>query len=138
VKYRNSLIQPEWKNELEKYITTVTQNNGHKMIAINAMPDHLHLLVGMRPNQSLSGLMELVKGDSSEWVNKKKLTLSKFYWQSGYGAFCYSKRQVPIIAEYLYDKQEHHRKIGFLEEYKKLLTEFEIQYDDKYIFSEPL
>jgi hypothetical protein len=82
--------------------------------------------------------MELVKGDSSEWINKRKLTRAKFYWQSGYGAFSYSKDQVPIIAQYVYDQQEHHKKISFLDEYKLLLNEFDIQYDDRYLFMEPI
>lgn len=138
VKYRQALIQINWKDELEKYITSIVQNKGHKTIAINSMPDHLHLLFGLRPHQSISSLMELVKGDSSEWINKKCLTSSKFNWQDGYGAFSYSKSQVPIIAEYVYNQQEHHRKIGFLEEYRKLLEEYEIAYDDRYLFKEPV
>ncbi|MDB5086830.1 MAG: tnpA [Mucilaginibacter sp.] len=56
VKYRQSLIQPEWKDQLQKYITGITQNYGHKMLAINNMPDHLHMFFGFRPNQSLSDL----------------------------------------------------------------------------------
>jgi putative transposase len=137
VKYRRSLIENEWKDRLEKYITAITQNNGHKMLAINSMPDHLHMLIGLRPMQSLSKLVQLIKGDSSEWINKMKLTKTKFYWQTGYGAFSYSKEHVPMVAEYVYTQQEHHRKIGFLEEYKALLNQLDIPFDEKFIFTEP-
>ncbi|MCX6165147.1 MAG: IS200/IS605 family transposase, partial [Ignavibacteriae bacterium] len=69
VQNRMSLIKPEWKIELYKYITGIVQNNGHKLIAINGMPDHLHVFIGMKPNQSLSDLMQDVKGDSSKWIH---------------------------------------------------------------------
>jgi putative transposase len=85
VQNRQSLIQKEWREELYKYITGIVQNNNHKVLQINGMPDHIHLFFGMRPSQSLSDLMKVVKGDSSEWINKKKFTKGKFSWQSGYG-----------------------------------------------------
>ena len=94
VKFRNALIQPIFKERLYQYIIAILQNNGHKMIAINGMPDHLHLFFGFRPTQSLSDLMRIVKGDSSEWINKEKLTPSIFRWQEGYGAFSYSRSQI--------------------------------------------
>jgi len=94
VKFRQSLIGAAWKEQLHKYITGIVQNHGHKMIAINSMPDHLHLFIGFRPNQSLSDLMRLVKGESSEWINKQQFTPSAFRWQEGYGAFSYSRSHV--------------------------------------------
>ena len=66
VKYRQATIKEEWEIRLQKYITGTVQNNGHKLLAINTMPDHLHLFVGLNPKQSISELMKLVKGDSSE------------------------------------------------------------------------
>jgi len=134
VKYRRSLIEPEWKETLHKYITGIVQNNGHKMIAINSMPDHLHFMFGFRPNQALSDLMMMVKGDSSEWLNEQKMCKSYFRWQEGFGAFSYSKSQIPIVANYIHNQEEHHRKKTFLEEYQELLDEFGIEYDPKYIF----
>lgn len=80
VKYRAALIKPEWEERLHKYITGIVQNNGHKMIAINSVTDHMHLLIGLNPKQSISELMRLVKGDSSEFVNKHKLSAVKFQW----------------------------------------------------------
>lgn len=134
VKYRQALISPTWKARLQRYITGIIQNNGHKMIAINSMPDHLHLFFGFRPNQSLSDLMRLVKGDSSEWINKEKFSSLMFRWQEGYGAFSYSRSQIGVVADYIANQEEHHRKRTFLEEYKHFLDQFEVDYDDKYIF----
>ena len=137
VKFRNALIQPIFKEKLYQYIIAILQNNGHKMIAINGMPDHLHLFFGFRPTQSLSDLMRIVKGDSSEWINKEKLTPSIFRWQEGYGAFSYSRSQIKTVAEYIANQEEHHRKKTFMEEYQQFLKHFEIEYDDKYIFKSP-
>ncbi|MBS1531774.1 MAG: IS200/IS605 family transposase [Bacteroidetes bacterium] len=134
VKYRSSVIQPNWKERLHQYITGIVQNQGHKMIAINSMPDHLHLFFGFRPNQSLSDLMRDVKGDSSEWINNQKFTPSTSRWQEGYGAFSYSRSQIKVVAEYIEHQEEHHRKRTFLEEYRKFLEQFEVEYDEQYIF----
>ena len=137
VKYRASLIQPAWKEHLHKYITGIVQNHGHKMIAINSMPDHLHLFIGFRPNQSLSDLMRLVKGESSEWINKQQLMPAVFRWQEGYGAFSYSRSHVQTVKDYVMNQEEHHRKRSFLEEYQQFLEQFEIEYDERYIFKLP-
>lgn len=78
--------------------------------------------------------MRIVKGDSSEWINKEKLTSSTFRWQEGYGAFSYSRSQIKAVAEYIENQEEHHRKRTFLEEYKLFLDQFEVEYDERYIF----
>ncbi|WP_259071085.1 IS200/IS605 family transposase [Mucilaginibacter sp. X4EP1] len=137
VKYRQSLIQPEWKDQLQKYITSIVQNHGHKMLAINTMPDHLHLFFGFRPNQSLSDLMRIVKSESSQWINDKQFTPAVFRWQEGYGAFSYSRSHVKTVTEYVLNQEEHHRKKTFLEEYRQFLEHFEIEYDERYIFKLP-
>jgi putative transposase len=134
VKFRDSLIDHSWKERLHKYITGIVQNNGHKMLSINSMPDHLHLLFGFRPNQSISDLMRLVKCDSSEWINKQKLTKNKFRWQDGYGAFSYARSQVKAVINYVENQESHHKKITFLQEYIVFLKRFEIDYDERYIF----
>jgi putative transposase len=134
VKFRNATILPSWNEKLHKYITGIVENNGHKMIRINSMPDHLHLFFGFRPSQSLSDLMRVVKGDSSEWVNKKRLTPTSFRWQEGYGAFSYAKSQVKVVGDYIENQQMHHRKKTFQEEYTEILKVFEIDYDERFIF----
>jgi putative transposase len=134
VKFRQYVIEPFWKERLNQYITGIVQNNGHKMISINSMPDHLHLFFGFRPNQSLSDLMKTVKGESSEWINKEKFNASTFRWQEGYGAFSYSRSQIKPVALYIENQEEHHRKKTFLEEYSQILKKFEVDFDERYIF----
>jgi putative transposase len=137
VKNRNGIIQREWKDELFKYITGTIQMHNHKLMAINGMPDHLHIFFGMRPMQSLSELMQDIKGSSSKWINEKKFIKAKFEWQEGFGAFSYSKSQAPKVIEYVRNQEAHHRKVTFLDEYKMFLKKFEIDYDDRYIFNVP-
>jgi putative transposase len=136
VKYRAAVIKPEWSERLHKYITGIVQNNGHKLLAINSMPDHLHLFIGLNPNQSISEIMRLVKGDSSEFINKQALTERKFHWQNGYGAFSNSRSQIDGVVKYVMNQQEHHSKKTFIEEYIELLKNYAVEYDEKYIFKD--
>lgn len=137
VRFRRNLIHKSWRDELYKYITGIVQNNNHKMLQIGGMPDHLHLFIGMRPSQSLSDLMRQVKGESSEWVNERGLVRHRFAWQEGYGAFSYATSEIPRVIRYIQNQEAHHAKKTFVEEYSKLLREFEIDYDDRYIFKPP-
>ncbi len=137
VQYRNALIQPDWKERLHQFITGIFQKNQHKMIQVNSMPDHIHILTGMRPHQSISSIIQNVKSESTKWINHQNLTRSKFAWQEGYGAFSYSKSHLSQVIRYIQQQEEHHRKKTFLQEYKAFLSAFEIEYDEKYIFKEP-
>ncbi len=136
VKYRRGIIQKSWKDELYKVMTGIIQSYNHKLLIINGMPDHVHILVGLRPNQSISDLMKEVKQHSSKWINEKKLTESKFEWQEGYGAFSYSKSQIGKVIKYIENQEIHHSKKTFLVEYKEMLEKFEIEYNQEYIFKE--
>ncbi len=136
VKFRNALIKPSWKDELYKYITGIVQNNKHKLLAINGMPDHIHILVGIRPSQSISDLMQDIKANSSKWINQKGLLKTRFEWQEGYGAFSYSKSQLKKVILYIENQEEHHKQKTFLEEYIEILKKFEVDFDTKYIFKD--
>ena len=133
-KYRAAVIQPEWEVELYKYITGIVQNNKHKMLCINGMPDHLHLLIGFHTTQSSADFMQDVKSGSSKWINDKKLILGKFNWQDGFGAFTYSKSHIDSVVKYVLCQPEHHKKQSFKDEYLLMLQKFEVDYDPKYIF----
>jgi len=136
VQNRMSLIQKSWQTQLYKYIITIIQKHGHKILSIGGMPDHIHILFGFRPTQALSNLIREVKRDSSEWINKEKLVIGKFSWQEGYGAFSYSKSHVTQVTKYIEQQEEHHKKKTFIDEYKKILKDFDLEYDEQYIFKE--
>lgn len=136
VKFRHGIIQSKWKEDLYKYITGIIQNNNHKLLAINGMPDHIHILIGLRPAQSISDLMKDVKQSSSKWINDNKLAEGHFEWQEGYGAFSYSKSQINQVINYIQNQEMHHKKKTFKEEYLDFLEKFEIDYDEKFVFKE--
>ncbi len=135
VQNRISLINERWQEQLYRYITAIIQKHGHKVLVIGGMSDHIHILFGFRPTQSLSNLMQELKRDSSEWINQNKFTLGRFSWQEGYGAFSYSKSQLPSVMNYIQTQQEHHSKQTFIEEYQKILNEWDIDYEKRYIFT---
>ena len=138
VKYRAAMLNAVWDERLRLYISAIVQNHDHKMLAINNMPDHLHFFVGLNPKQSISDMLRIVKSESSEWISKERLTKGKFNWQDGYGAFSHSVSQINQVVQYIHNQQEHHRKHTFLEEYIKMLTDFKIDYDERYIFKLPI
>jgi len=134
VSNRLCIINEKWEEELYKYITGIVQNQGHKLLAINGMPNHVHVFFGMRPSQSLSDLMQDIKGDSSKWINQKRLTREKFSWQEGYGAFSYSKTHVERVIRYIKNQKQRHEKISFTEEYLDMLRKFGVDFNEAYIF----
>jgi len=136
VKYRNTVILENWEIDLYKYITGIVQNKNHKMIAINGMPDHIHILVGLNTVQSIADLMRDVKANSSKWINENNITPEKFEWQTGYGAFSYSKSHVQRVVNYIKNQKQHHQKQTFLEKYKTYLEKFEIEYNKDFKFNE--
>ena len=136
VKFRDSQIKSEWRDELYKYITAIIQNKKHKLLAINGMPDHIHILIGMRPTQSLSDLVKDIKSNSSRWINEKGFTSSRFEWQDSFGAFSYSKSQIDSVVKYINNQEKHHQKKSFKSEYIDFLKAFEIDFDEKFIFKE--
>ena len=138
VKYRAAMIEKAWKEELQKYMTGIFQENKHKMLQINSMPDHIHIFIGMRPTQSISALMQNVKTESSKFVKEKKFCKSPFAWQDGYGAFSYSKSHVQNVISYIQNQEAHHKKETFLDEFRGFLKAFEIEYEEQYIFKEPI
>ena len=135
VQNRDSLISPAWRENLYQYITGIVQKNDHKMLAIGGMPDHIHLLMGMRPSQSLSDLMQDIKSGSSGWINKQRFVVGRFSWQEGYGAFSYSRTQVPQVIRYIANQEKHHAEQTFLDEYRHILKSLEIPFDERFIFT---
>jgi len=133
-KNRDALIQKIWKDELEKYITGIVQNFGHKMLAIKSMPDHIHIFIGYNVNQLIPTLVEQIKTSTNSWIKNNHFSRFKFDWQKGYGAFSYSRSQLDTVVNYILNQEAHHKKKSFREEYLQLLKDFDIQFKDEYLF----
>ena len=131
---RQSLIRSDFKEELQKYITGIVRKKGQKLIEINCMPDHTHMLVGLKPSISLSDLMRDVKSDSTEFIKRKEWIRGRFNWQEGFGAFSYSQSNLDSVIRYIRNQQKHHATKSFRNEYLTLLKKFDITYEQKYLF----
>lgn len=134
VKPRSALIDPAWKDRLHRYITGIVEAHGHKVLAINSSPDHLHMFFSLWPTQSLADLMRVVKGESSEWINKEGLTPAQFRWQEGYGAFSYARAQVHDVVHYIAHGDGNHHIKPYQDEYRDSLRKVEEPYGEQYMF----
>ena len=134
VRFREALVNESLREPLQKYLTGIATQHGHKMLAVYCMPDHTHVFVGLNPVQSISQLANALKANSSRWINSENFCRVRFQWQQGYGAFSYHKELIPVVARYIINQKEHHRQRSFRKEYLEFLKEFDIAFDDQYLF----
>lgn len=134
VKFRNGQINQEWKINLYKYICGIVRNKEQAIISINGMPDHIHILAKIIASQSISELAQLIKTNSSKWINEQGLTKSRFEWQKGFAAFSCSQSHAERLMKYIAEQEEHHSKKTYIEECKELLESFKVDFDERYLF----
>ena len=134
VRFREALIDDSFREKLHKYIVGIVKNQNQKLLCINSMPDHIHILLGVSPSMRVSDLVREIKSSSASYINENQLSRKKFYWQNGYGVFSYSMSHRKKIISYIENQQRHHQKIDFRDEYLKFLKSFNIRYERKYLF----
>lgn len=134
VKYRQNIIRKEWRDELHQYITGIINAEGAKSLAVGGWLDHVHIFFALPVTQRIADLIASVKANSSRWINEKGFVKEKFQWQSGYGAFSHSKSQRDSVIKYIMGQEAHHGKTTFKKEYLKMLHDFEVEYEEKYVF----
>ncbi len=133
-KYRKPRIDDKWREELYQYLGGIIRAEKGCLREIGGMPDHIHLLVGIRPTIAVADSIRIIKTNSSKWVNERGDQTAKFQWQTGYAAFSVSVSQREIVRRYIQNQQEHHRKLSFQDEFIGLLDRHKIEYDPKYVF----
>lgn len=138
VKYRQALINKQWQSKLLRVLGNLVNETGCKTIIVNGVEDHVHCFVGLKPVVAVSELMKTVKAKSSKYINDNSLTSQRFEWQEGYGVFSYSQSQVDKVYSYIQNQEAHHKEHTFREEYIEFLKKFKIEYDEQYIFHEPI
>lgn len=107
---------------------------GHKPIIVNGVADHVHLFIGLKPSISISNLVRDVKRSSSLFINEQKWLRTNFRWQEGYGVFSYSKSHIENVYHYIKNQENHHMKKTFEKEYLNFLKEYDIEFDEKFLF----
>ena len=136
MKFRAALLDAAWRPRLFEYIAGIVEHPDHK--SINGVEDHVHLALGLRPSQAISELVGTIKRASSRWINDARLVRpGQFAWQEGYGAFSYSRSQLPDLIRYIENQETHHAKEDFQTEYRRILDRFEVPYDERFLFQPP-
>lgn len=131
-KERRSFIHADIENKLYAYISGIIKNLGGNIIAINGMPDHIHIIVKSPKNTSDVEFIKQIKGGSSKWMNDN--SPKPFQWQSGYAWFSISTKDLPAAIEYVAKQKEHHQKVSFKDELRKFLNSYNIEYDEEYLW----
>jgi putative transposase len=131
---RYNLITNRIKIPVYKYITGIIKNKNQKLMIINGMPDHIHIFLGFLPDIALSDLVRDIKSNTAKYINDQKMVLGKFSWQRGFGAFTYSKSQVPDVINYIQNQENHHKRKSFKDEYLDILKKFGIEHRGEYLF----
>ena len=134
VKGRENLISKRWQEDLHKYIAGIVRNKEQKSIIVGGMPDHIHAFIGLRPSMAILGIVRDIKNNSSNFINERGFVKGKFSWQEGYGVFSYSHSQIGNVYNYILNQENHHHIKTFKEEYLEFLKEFEIEFNEKYLF----
>lgn len=134
VKGRENLLKDSFRQDLFKYIGGILKTIKQYPLAVNGYKDHVHAFFELNPTNSVSELARIIKTNSSKWINEQKFLNHKFNWQSGYGAFSYSRSQRDYVIKYIMKQEEHHKKKSFKEEYLDFLKAFEIKYNSEYLF----
>ena len=134
VKGRNNFLSDKLRPELFRYITGIINQKKHYSLAVNGYKDHVHIFFEYNPSFSVSDLIRDIKSGSSKWINDQKIIVGKFSWQEGYGGFSYSKSQRNSVINYIMNQEQHHKNKTFKEEYLQLLKDFDIEFQNEYVF----
>jgi putative transposase len=131
---REPLLKSAWRERLFAYMGGIARENKIKAVSIGGVMDHVHMLLLIPASIPAAKAVQLVKGGSSKWLHENIITLKNFAWQEGYGAFSISALQVSEVVAYIAGQEEHHRIKSFQEEYLSFLKEYNIEYDERYIW----
>ena len=134
-KNRKPLLSAAVQNDLFAYMVGILDSLDCVTLAVNGTEDHVHVLIVMSKTISLSKMLEEMKGGSSRWLNGRAATKTHFAWQAGYGAFSVSESQIPKVAAYITEQEEHHRKRSFQDELILLLKNHKIEFDERYLWT---
>jgi REP element-mobilizing transposase RayT len=134
-KDRRPMIGDDIRNRLYEYIGGIVSENKSRLVAIGGMPDHVHLLVSVSKELSISDALRLIKTNSSKWVHETFPEHGAFAWQAGYGAFAVSFSNVDAVKRYIADQETHHRRVDFKTEFMTLLKRHEIEFEERYLWA---
>jgi REP element-mobilizing transposase RayT len=133
-KNREKALVKTHRKQLFQYIWGIIKNKNGHLYRLNGVEDHIHILVGLRPNMTISNIVKDIKVNSTNWIREKRYFPKFDSWQVGYGAFTVSEYEKEGLIEYIKNQEEHHKKETFEEEFRRLLEEHGIEFEEKYLF----
>ena len=131
---KENILKKEIRNRIFEYISGIIKGMGLFPLAVNGFTDHVHVFFELNPNISISKVLQVIKSNSSKWINENHLVPERFEWQRGYGAFSYSRSQRDTVIKYIIEQENHHKKRSFRDEYLHLLKKNEIEFSEQYLF----
>ena len=132
-KNRERVLDKPRREDLFRYIWGIVKNHDCHLFRLNGVEDHVHILTSVHPTVALADLVKAVKTGSAKWIKENNVFPRFCHWQEGYGAFTHSVREKNVLIEYVKNQEEHHRQVDFLDEYRKLLHEADVEFDEKYL-----
>jgi REP element-mobilizing transposase RayT len=132
-KDRQPTLRADRREDLLRYIWGIIKNRHGHLYRINGVEDHLHILSSLHPTVCLADFVKDIKTGSALWIKDNSVFKGFSHWQEGYGAFTCSRRDIDDLIEYIKRQEEHHRRTSFVEEYRKLLQEAGIEFDERYM-----
>jgi putative transposase len=133
-KLRQPFIDKEISPELFSYLAAICKKLECSPIIVGGHRDHVHLLIMLSRKIALMKLIEELKSHSSKWIKTKGPQYQNFYWQRGYGAFSVHSKGLDIVKQYISNQEEHHSKKSFQGEYREFLKQYNVEYDEKYVW----
>lgn len=133
-KHRNPFINNSIKDELFNYLGGTCRELESPPVIVGGFNDHVHLLINLSRKIALMNFIEKVKSHSSKWIKTKDACFSDFYWQQGYGGFSINPKQIEVVKHYIMNQEEHHKKTTFQDEYRTFLKEYDIDYDERFVW----
>ena len=133
-KHRQPLIRPEFQKELWAYMGGIARKNNMKTISVGGTNDHIHILLSLPSTVTISKAIQLIKGNSSKWINESFENSKPFAWQKGYGAFSINVSILDATLRYIENQPKHHNHVSFQEEYISFLKKHKIEYDERYVW----
>lgn len=131
-KSRTDTLPKQHLDEVHAYIAEILNQNHCPAIAVGGTCNHIHILYVQSKNVTLSDIVRLVKAGSSKWINSKNGLLNPFAWQDGYGAFSISQSHVDAVVNYIKGQEQHHHKVTFQEEFRRLCNLYDVELNEKY------
>jgi REP element-mobilizing transposase RayT len=132
-KDRATVLAQDRREDLFRYISGIIKNRSGHLYRINGVEDHLHILTSLHPTVALSDFVKEIKTGSALWIKENSVFNNFSHWQEGYGAFTCSQREIAGLIEYIKEQEQHHRKVKFEEEYRILLLEAGVEFDERYL-----